>query len=138
MKRLMSLAIACAVFGGEVSAENYGYECRVKTASAQLGWLPEFLFIGHDVDKEEVTVSDPIILRYNSRKPVRGKLVRDNASRSTFAWEVKTRDRSGQRATIKYRATYLKASGKLSISANPLGYGNNFVGGGRCERKPIK
>lgn len=138
MKRLMGLVMACTVFGGEVAAENYGYECRVNTVSAQLGWLPEVLFIGHDVSKKEVTISDPIILYYNDRQPVQGKLLRDNAARSTFAWDVKTQDRSGQRATIKYRATYLKASGKLSISATPLGYGNNFVGGGKCEKKPIK
>lgn len=85
-----------------------------------------------------MVVSDPVILHFNDRKPLAGRVAVDNKARITFAWDVVAKDRSGQRTTMKYRATYLKASGKLSISAKPLGYENNFVGGGRCEKKPIK
>ena len=101
-------------------------------------WLAEVLFIGQDQDSGTVVVSDPIILHYNDRQPVNGRVKTDNAKRTTFAWSLKVKSSSGQRATITYTATYLKASGEVSMSALPHGYTNILSARGKCTVKPLK
>ncbi|MFZ7093414.1 hypothetical protein [Primorskyibacter sp. 2E233] len=139
MSRFFSSALLVALIGvsGTANAKSVGYECKID-ASAGQGWLPEVLFIGHDQVDDSVVVSDPIILHYNDRKPINGRVKTDNNKRTTFAWTVKIKDRSNHRATINYTATYLKATGVLSMSGLPLGYTNIFTGKGKCEVKPLK
>ncbi|MFW2545004.1 hypothetical protein ACN2XU_20425 [Primorskyibacter sp. 2E107] len=133
------VAAAACIFsiGGAANAGRLGYECQVKE-SGGIGYVPEVIFIGVEEGSKEIVVSDPVILYYNDGQPLRGRIKTDNAKRTTFAWDLKFKNRANQTGTIQYRATYIKASGDLNVSALPLGYADTFRGKGKCEIKPIK
>ncbi|WGW02423.1 hypothetical protein [Tropicibacter oceani] len=133
----LSLMIASLCLPAAAMAKGTGYECAIK-APGNNGWLPEVLFIGHDTTSHAVVVSDPIILYYNDRQPIQGRVKTDNAKRTTFAWKLDAKSNSNQRVTITYTATYLKGSGEVTMQAMPLGYANIFHGKGRCEVKTLK
>ncbi|WP_425101291.1 hypothetical protein [Tropicibacter sp. S64] len=118
-------------------ASQFGYECQVREISGG-SYIPEVLFIGVDDQTKAVVVSDPVILYYNDRKPIAGRIKTDNAKRTTFAWDIRIKNDFNQIATIQYRATYMKANGELNLSALPVGYADTFRGKGKCEKKPIR
>ncbi|MBO9464978.1 hypothetical protein J7443_07045 [Tropicibacter sp. R15_0] len=140
MKRIISgfLAAAVGFLATPALAKGFTYECKVADVRSQGYWLPEVLFIGHDIDNDVVIVSDPIILHYNDSQPIAGKLSVENKKRTTFSWSVKVKTTRGQTAKINYRATYYKKDGSLSITATPLSYEERFNGRGTCEVKALK
>ena len=90
------------------------------------------LYVSHNAGSNTATVNDPIINHYY-KKPIGARVKHDNEKRGTFGWTVKTVSPSGQRANMVYRATYIKATGKLSIHAQPNGYSNKFSANGTCK-----
>ncbi|MGH1412220.1 MAG: hypothetical protein ACRBB0_01930 [Pelagimonas sp.] len=139
MNKVMSLALVSVLglFAQPVLAAGKSYECKIVNTRSQGNWLPKVLFIGHDETKDTVIVSDPIILYFNDRQPIQGHVSTDNNKRTTFTWKLKTKTKQ-QYATIAYRATYMKATGRLNISGSPLGYSNRYTSSGTCEVKPLK
>jgi hypothetical protein len=83
---------------------------------------------------KEAMVNDPIISHF-LQKPVKATVKADNAARITFTWELPfIRNREAQTtARFLYRASYFKKTGKVIISANPVGYVNNFNAYGTCK-----
>jgi len=118
-------------------AQGVGYQCKLATTSQQGNWLPEFLFIGYKPAENLVIISDPIILYFNDRQPVKGKLESDTDNRISVTWRLETKSGTGQFVRMAYRATIFKATGKLSISAKPLGYQDTFTGRGTCEARKL-
>ncbi|ETX29559.1 hypothetical protein [Roseivivax isoporae] len=98
-------------------------------------WIPEALFIGREVGAETAIVSDTVVLQFNAG-PVGARVAADNAARTTYVWSIAVRDRGGTYApSMLYRATYLKATGRMEISATPAGFDTRFQGGGTCQRR---
>lgn len=136
LKLFTAAALTVVTASGAVAAQ-FGYECTIKESGTS-GYIPEVVFIGVNESTKAVVVSDPVILYYNDRKPLAGRIKTDNAKRTTFAWELDFKNRANQTGTIQYRATYLKASGQMTMSALPLGYADTLRGKGKCEKKPLK
>lgn len=132
-----TLVVFIATVATTATAKTMTYECRIDDVRSQGYWLPDFLFIGHDMERDVVVVSDPLVLNYNG-KPVAGTVRVDNNKRITFVWKLLVKSPGGQRARIAYRATYIKSDGSMSISAVPLGFQDRFTALGRCEVKALK
>lgn len=135
---LAALALAIASFQPALAqAEGVAYQCKVSVAGNQGRWIPEFLFVGYRPAENLVIISDPIILYFNDRQPVQGKLETDTDQRMSVTWRLETKSGAGQFVRMAYRATIFKATGKLSISAKPLGYEDSFTGSGTCETRKL-
>lgn len=121
----------CASVATAAEADLVAYKCSVR-GSESLDIIQPLVFIIRDTASDRVVVSDAMILAFNDGQPVEGRLVVDNASRTTFAWTV---DVILQVSPVKlrYRGTYVKSSGHFSILAEPTGYANNFTRGGTCQ-----
>ncbi|MDU8912568.1 hypothetical protein [Aestuariicoccus sp. MJ-SS9] len=132
MRHIICLLIALAAAGDARAATIY--ECLL-TPSAENRWLADFVFIGHDAAADRVVVSDILILSFNDRAPVEGRIVTDNARRITFAWELFVRGAGGQSARMSYRLTYQRGDGSAMATARPLGYDRLFQAAGQCEVK---
>lgn len=139
MKNVFSVLALVVAFlhAAPAQADGVGYQCKVAISAQQGRWVPEFVFIGYKPDENRVIISDPIILFFNDRQPVEGKLETDSATRLSVTWRLETKSGSGQFVRMAYRATVFKATGKLSISAKPLGYENVFTGRGTCEMRKL-
>ncbi len=133
----MALVASIGLFAQPAFAGGKVYECKIGNTRSQGNWLPKVLFIGHNHTEKKVIVSDPIILHFNDRQPIEGRVSTDNSKRITFTWNLQTKVRS-QTAKIAYRATYMKATGRLNISGSPLGYSNRYTSSGTCDVKPMK
>jgi hypothetical protein len=134
LKILAAVSLVSTAFATAAIAQTT-YDCTI-TVPATQNWVPEQLVIAHDAATGKVTVNDPLIHHYVGH-PVEGRVAVDNAARITFAWGLKhLTNKSQQFATeMAYRATYIKATGQMSISARPLGYSNTFDARGSCKRQ---
>lgn len=109
------------------------YVCDVRGYNAR-GWIPEVIFIGHDRDSGRIVVSDPLILYFNDSQPVTARIATENAHRITFVWTLPLSAQSHMPVTrMLYRATYLKATQEMRISATPAGIDTVFTGFGTCK-----
>lgn len=134
LSRLSLFASAIfAVFA--TAAQAVTYECEITRKNH--GYVPEILFIVHKGSAKSATVLDPIIDYFNDGKPVSGTVSANNDKRLTVKWKLKDLTTPGGQfvAGFNYTATYLKKTGKLSVSAKPLGYLDNMRGFGTCKLK---
>ena len=128
-------AVVFLLFGAAQSANALTiYDCNLKNAKKR-GWIQPRVVIAHDEAKDAVVVSDPLILHYNDKQPLRGRVAESNDRRITFAWDLgETRSASGQTTQrFQYRATYIKGNKQFFVTAKPLGYPNGFREDGRCK-----
>lgn len=131
--KLGFVATTAVFLATSVFAANVTYLCNLKVPYAN-GWVPEQIVIVHNTANGEVVVNDPIIHHYFGA-PVKGKVQTDNDKRITFRWDLKgIRNSLGQYApTFVYRASILKASKKVWVTAEPIAYSDNFSAGGTCS-----
>ncbi|WP_159082384.1 hypothetical protein [Paragemmobacter aquarius] len=127
------LALPCAGIASPASASVI--ECQMEQMGMNMGWVAPTIALNQDVGAATAKVSDGIIL-FLAGAPVDAKVATDNAKRTTYVWEIKTQDGSGQNGKLLYRMTLMKADLSARIKVIPQGYGNNFDAGGRC--KPLK
>ncbi|SNS76535.1 hypothetical protein [Antarctobacter heliothermus] len=131
MRRTILSGLLWTALCGAASAEMTAYQCAIRGTSGRQ-WIQPLIFIALDRATDRVVVSDASILGFNNGVPVEGTLVRDNAARVTVAWELELRSASNQTVRMDYRATYLKATGKVNVSARPQGYEDLFNRAGTC------
>ena len=126
----MTAFLALAATGA--TAETNIYKCTILNADGS--WIPETLQLSHDIDTGEVLVIDPLINHFNEQKPLSAAVSVENSKRTSYGWTLRSvRNSTGQYASaFSYRATIMKADGKLRISAKPQRYANRFTGSGRC------
>ena len=112
------------------------YVCSVKE-KGKSGWIPEIVVIAHDEGSKEATVADPIIRYYLDVDSLPAKVAVENAKRITFVWSVRDFSNSTNQFVneFEYRATIAKATNKISLKSEPLGYVDIFLGFGKCELK---
>lgn len=136
MRKLAGAACAAMVFGfGQMAHAAGTFECQFDQIADNMGWVPPVIAVTHSEGRSSASVSDGIILAYIGA-PVDAKVATDNAKRTTYVWEIKTQDGSGQNGKLLYRMTLMKADLSARIKVIPQGYGNNFDAGGSC--KPLK
>lgn len=128
---LMAIS-AVAMAGGTARAETF--ICQVKSDGRDTGWIAKTIAINVDDKTGTVLVNDSVILHFN-KKPVTGRLSYSSEKRLTVTWEVRgtKSDTSQNAARFIYRATILRPSNKVIVSARPSGYDNSFGGRGRCK-----
>lgn len=127
---LSLLAISCAT---AVVAAPVTYTCAVDASRAN-SWITPQLVIQHDAETGRVIVNDALIKTIHGQ-PIEGKVDTDNNKRVTFRWDLPAfTAKNGQHVPrFMYRATYMKATGAVSVSAQPGGYPNNFQAQGKCS-----
>ncbi|MCK0150894.1 hypothetical protein MWU54_12715 [Marivita sp. S6314] len=133
LRRLAGVLGVGMMVAGSAAAQ-VTYTCEL-TSPQRKAWIPDILFIGHDAEKGRVVISDPIVLHFNDRRPIEGRVSIDNAKRITFAWNYTATDSKGKRAKMLFRATWLKADQEMRITAMPAGYHTGFNGVGTCDRQ---
>lgn len=129
---ILAGVFAVAMVGGAAQAETF--ICQVKSDGVDTGWIAKTIAINVDDKTSTVLVSDSVIVYFN-KKPVTGRLSYSSDKRLTVTWEVRgTKDDKSQNvARFMYRATILRPSNKVMVSAQPSGYHNSFSGRGRCK-----
>ena len=131
MHRMILSGLLWTALCGAAAAEKTAYQCAINGTSGRQ-WIQPLIFFALDRAIDRVVVSDASILGFNDGVPVEGTLVRDNAARVTVSWELDMRSSSNQTVRMNYRATFLKANGKVNVSARPLGYEGLFSQAGTC------
>lgn len=132
MRHIILSGLFWAALCGAAAAEKIAYQCDIAGTSGRQ-WIQPLIFFALDRATDRVVVSDAAILAFNDGVPVEGTLVRDNAARITVSWELNMRSASNQRVRMAYRATYLKAAGKVNISARPQGFETLLSRAGTCK-----
>lgn len=130
----MCVAVVLALSAASEASAKVTYTCTLTSAQSKT-WIPKVLFIGHDQAKGRVVVSDPMVLYFNDRIPVEGRVSAETPQRITFSWDYFAKDSRGQRAKMLYRATWMKSTRKITVQASPAGYPKQFNGTGTCDLK---
>lgn len=131
------LAVAVAAFSllAGPSGATTVYTCAVKPQGSR-HMPPPFVIIAHDEATGTVLIGDSLTLQFNDGLPAHGHVTAENAKRITFSWSlgdgVET-TRNQYVSDFRFRATYLKSSGRVSVYAKPLGYASQFTGYGACN-----
>lgn len=134
MKKMFVAALLFGAMGTSfASAETY--VCKIKPQITD-GWIPTTLAVDYDTQTGDVVVYDEYIMHFHG-KPIAGKVAANNSKRITFAWTLNSVDAGGGARVnrFNFRASYLKANGKMVVTSQPSGYQNNFRGRGRCSIK---
>lgn len=131
MRTVLLTLMLWAALGGAVEAQKTGYKCTFKGAKER-DWIQPLIFFGLDRVTSRVVVSDPAILGLNGGVPVEGRLLQDNAARVTFAWTLDARPARSRWVRMDYRATYLKASGTVNVTARSQDDEGVISRTGRC------
>lgn len=117
--------------GGAAWAQKTAYQCAIDGTSDRQVIQP-VIFFALDRAIDRVVVSDASILASNNGVPVEGRLIKDNAARVTVAWSLTLRAAGLPRQRLSYRATYLKATGKVNVSARTRVSDGVFNKAGTC------
>lgn len=84
----------------------------------------------------EVIVSDQVILSFNDA-PIKATVTRNTDRKMVIRWRVKDAvDGDNQQiGSFDYSATLTKATNRISVFADPVGYRNRFNGSGTCSTR---
>lgn len=137
MLRVLLVVLSLSCLTVPAHAQTRTFECSIKGTQAR-SWIQSLIFIAYDASSDRVVVSDPAILQFNGGQPVEGSLVTENARRITFKWSVDMVSASKQRLTMNYRATYVKGTGAVNVTAQPKHFSNIFNAGGTCKVGQLK
>ena len=127
--RSLAIAATC-IFPALAHGAPVTMQCVV--AGHGSGWIADQIFFEYDSERDAARVVDGIILHFE-KKPKVAEISEDTAKKLVLNWRVDTRV-SSQSAKMAYRLAYFKQSGKVTISAHPHGYADNFSARGRCQR----
>lgn len=133
-KTLALAAITITTFSATAALAGTTYRCDVKQNGVDGGISP-LLMISVNDDETKAMVYDARIKHYHG-EPIDATIVVANSKRYTLKWTVVTvNDSYGNlMPRIRYRATYLKQSHKISITGFPAGGDNQFNGSGSCKQ----
>lgn len=131
-----SFAVLCTSLALSLpaAAETLRYDCRFATSAAHLNWLPETVQLTHVPGEATAVARDPM-QDGPAGGPFEARVETDNAKRSTFTLQVKSKSSTNQPVTVNYRLTVMKADLTATLSAKLLGYTNHHFTTGRCKRR---
>lgn len=136
MRHLILAAAILIGLTGAARSDIWSYQCLIEGTRVR-GWIQPLIFIGHDTDSGRVVISDAAILASNEGQPVEGEVVADTAALATFRWNAVIRSSARLRQRIDYRATYIRATGRITVLAQPAGDARMYNLGGSCETKKL-
>lgn len=134
MLKVFAVLSACTLFASAAHAGQTLYECTVNYG--EIGKTDGVnLIIAQTDGSKEALVIDGVIAEHKEGVPARAKVVADTAKKVTFAWTVRNiPNRSGQVASLSYRATWVRGAKRMNVHLKPLGgYNNHFQGTGGCR-----
>lgn len=134
MFKVIGFLGAFALSGAAAQAGQTLYECTVNYGEIGKTKGVNLLIAQTDGSKEAMVV-DGVIMEHKDGVPARAKVVMDNSKKVTFAWTVRNiPNRSGQVASLSYRATWVRSAKRMNVHLKPLGgYNNHFQGTGGCR-----
>ncbi|WP_298258409.1 hypothetical protein [uncultured Litoreibacter sp.] len=135
MKRLTVLAaIFASVFATSTSAATMTLNCTMTDMHKSGGWIPKISIIEVDTTQKTIELLKPTAEEMGG-KVKSSKLVRNTQDKMILRWILTgTKSKSNQRTpAFNYRALLHKNTGKVSVIAKPLGYGNDFRAKGDCK-----
>ena len=99
----------------------------------EASWVPRALVLAYEPGARSAIVADEVGL-YFSGTAAMARITTQNSRVLRFNWKVeKVSDSRGNLVpAMVYRASLARRNGKLSVSAEPLGYSTRFSGRGRC------
>ena len=106
-------------------------------AETRHNWVARALVLAHEPGAKSAIVADDIGM-YFTGKPATARISSDDSRRLRFSWKVpKVTDGRGNLVpAMIYRATLMRSSGRIQVSAQPLGYSARFNGRGTCQTVP--
>lgn len=121
-------AIAFVLMASVSAASAKTYDCTIKTAKQNLGWIAERIILSHD-ESGKILVNDGLIQHY-VKQPVDAVVTDDSAARIVYSWKVKIANQ--QPVTMMYRMSIMKADNVAMVTVRPLNYDNTFEARGTC------
>lgn len=136
MRHLILAAAFLIALTGAAWSDILSYQCLIEGTRTR-GWIQPLIFIGHDTESGRVVISDAAILASNDGQPIEGELVADTAALATFRWRADIRSSARLMRRIDYRATYIRATGRITVLAQPAGNARMYNLGGSCDVKKL-
>ena len=107
--------------------------CTLKTA--RNSFVMKEIVVAVDEAAGTAIVNDALI-QHLIGTPVAARVTGNDAKQTRLKWVVKGIPATATRtATVNYRATLTKASGRISVTAQPQGADNTFLDSGTCARQ---
>lgn len=114
-------------------AEQDVWLCKLKTA--QNSFVMKEMAVAVDEAAGTALVNDALI-HHLIGTPVAATVTGNDAKQTRLKWVLKGIPATATRtATVNYRATLTKASGRISVTAQPQGADNTFLDSGTCTRQ---
>ena len=127
LKKLATIVLALVIPAAALAAPTRMY-CEI---TKNEGAFANQMFF--EIENGAVLVVDGIILN-EKRKPIPAKVREDSAKKLTVTWDLMLTNNRGQQTKMAYRASLLKPSNRITLTAKPHGYSNNFTARGRCQQ----
>ena len=102
-------------------------------ASIQHGWIAPEIYVSYDAATKKIEVFDGIISAFNKEKPIGATINSEKDISRTFGWSLFLINGAGQRTKMQYQASLFLATGKLHVTARPIGYRDVFSAIGACK-----
>ena len=127
-------AVLGLVLGLAGSAGAQVYDCAISVGASQNGFITNRYIFDYDADAVSVKVLDGII-QHEKGGPIPGKVASETSKKLGFTWSVKMSTNSGESIRMAYRASFIKATKAMQISAVPEGgnYSGGFDARGSCK-----
>jgi hypothetical protein len=130
--RIASIAAVVLSLAIPSLANALTLECSMQQTNAGGGYVTDIYVLQHDEASGKAIAADGLIQHFNGG-PVDAKITEDTANKLVMTWSVTITNSTGQPAIMRFRATYFKATKKVTIRAMPGGYDNSFEGRGACK-----
>ncbi len=139
LKRLGFTALVGLVTGFAApsvqAAPGFIYVCEMTGMKRNQGWISPTVALILPGDGT-VTVADAVTLHF-AKKPVEGKILRDNGNKLIVKWTVKgAQADAGQRfSNFDYRAIVVKKTGRIDMTAQARSIDFRLFSKGKCEKR---
>lgn len=128
IRKISALSIVAALLPALAAAAPTRMYCEI---TKNEGAFANQIFF--EIEDGTVQVVDGIILN-EKRKPIAANVREDSAKKLTVSWDLMLTNNRGQQTKMVYRASLLKPSNRIVLTAKPHGYSNNFTARGRCQQ----
>lgn len=133
MKLLPVLATTASLLF-PVLSQALTLECSIADTGAGGGYITELYVFQLDEASGKALAADGWIMHYFDA-PIPAKVTDDTAKKLVFSWSLKMTNSSSQQLNLRYRASYFRETGQVTVRASPGGaYSNDFEGRGTCKK----
>ncbi|MEM0900467.1 MAG: hypothetical protein AAGI92_11025 [Pseudomonadota bacterium] len=112
------------------------YTCDVAISETD-AFLDEVLIIAHDLERNQIAVSEPVIEYFDARGYVDGWVATTEGAFVEYAWEFMARDGDGTEALMQYSAELSNDDLTVIVRASPQGYDEVYRAMGNCTAEAV-